>query len=237
MTTLKDWSKEIDGIAELEDAAVLTVYSEMLATAHDIGYTVPDAQLIETEDAEAVRAVIPALHEGIVKANAEVKAKSSAKEKASTAKPAPIKKKKTAAAKADTTSKDEPAPKKPARKAAQKDDKETAMATATKKTAKKAAPAKKAAKVAPAKKGAKKAAKANARTPAGARNPFGETAVIKVLNKDTGIRADSERGKRVAVVFKYNGKKVADYFSKEQAPYNRTDTLRFLVDKGFISVK
>jgi outer membrane biosynthesis protein TonB len=227
MKALKDWSKDIDGLAEMEDPAVLNLYSEMLATAHDINYTVPDAQLIETEDAAALRSVIPNLHQGIIKAHAEAKSaekeKSSAKEKASTAKPAPVKK----------------TPTKPARKAVQKESKETTMATTAKKTAKKAPAAKKAAPAKTAKKGAKKAAKANARTPVsgGSRNPFGENAVIKVLNKDTGIRADSERGKRVAVVFKYNGKKVADFYSKEQAPNNRTDTLRFLIDKGFISVK
>jgi outer membrane biosynthesis protein TonB len=221
MKPLKDWSKEITGLAAMEDAAVLVLYSDMLATAHDIGYAVPDAQLIETEDAAALRGVIPDLHAGIVKAHAE--AKTAEKEKKTlVTKPAPVKK----------------TPTKPTKKVVQKESKETTMAkTATaKKTAKKAPAAKKAAKA--GKKTAKKAAaKANARTAVGVRNPFGENAVIKVLNKDTGIRADSERGKRVAVVLKYNGKKVADFYAKEQAPNNRTDTLRFLVDKGFISVK
>jgi outer membrane biosynthesis protein TonB len=246
MKALKDWSKEITDIATIEDEAVLTLYSEMLATAHDINYTVPDDQLIETEDAGALRKVIPALHAGIIEAHATAQTaaaeKTSAKAKASTAKPEAIKKKKTAVAKTETTTK---APTKPASKAAQKvktKEPETMATPTAKKTAKKAAPAAK--KAAPtkgaAKKGtAKKAAKANARTPAtgGGRNPFGESAVIKVLNKDTGIKADSERGKRVAVVMKYNGKKVADYFSKESPPYNRTDTLRFLESKGFISIK
>jgi outer membrane biosynthesis protein TonB len=173
MKALKDWSKEITDIATIEDEAVLTLYSEMLATAHDINYTVPDDQLIETEDAGALRKVIPALHAGIIEAHATAQTaaaeKTSAKAKASTAKPEAIKKKKTAVAKTETTTK---APTKPASKAAQKvktKEPETMATPTAKKTAKKAAPAAK--KAAPAKgaakKGtAKKAAAANARKPA-----------------------------------------------------------------------
>lgn len=222
---LKDWSKSIEGLADMEGDTVVGLYSEMLASAHDIGYKVPDAQLIETEDPAQLRGVIPALHEGLMKYHAEAKVEAKSKKAAAEKKPA-----KAIAKKAAT---------KPAKTAAQKPattEKEPKMAKTAKKAAK-AAPAKKAAK-APAKKaakGAKKAA-ANARTGV-ARNPFGENAVIKVLNKETGIRADSERGKRVAAVFKYNNKKVSAFYEGEKPPYNRTDTLRFLIDRKFISVK
>ena len=108
---------------------------------------------------------------------------------------------------------------------------ESTAKTPAKKAAAKKAPAKKAAKKAPAKKAAAK----NARTPV-ARSPFPENAVIKVLNKENPARPDSERGKRIAAVFKFNGKKVSDYF-KQPAPLNRTDTLRFLIDRDFITVK
>lgn len=238
MKALKDWSKQISGLDAMDKDAVLALYSEMLATAHDIGYKVPDDQLIETEDPVKLRAVMPALHEGIRAAHAAAKNKKPAVEFTESSsthslKASELKKGKTKAAVKQK------APKKPAVAAAQKEPKstetETMGSTATaKKTAKKAA--KGAVKKAPAKKAAKKASAANARTSVG-RNPFGENAVIKVLNKETGVSADSERGKRIAVVFKYNGKKVSDFFAKEKPPMNRTDTLRFLIDRKFISIK
>jgi outer membrane biosynthesis protein TonB len=223
---LKDWSKSIDGLADMGADDVIALYSEMLASAHDLGYKVPDAQLIETEDAEKLRGVIPALHTGLVKYNAEAQAEAKTKKAAAEKKPA-----KAVSKKAVT---------KPAKEAAQKPpakEKEPKMAKTAKKAAKAAAPAKKAAK-APAKKAAKGAKKASANARTGvARNPFGENAVIKVLNKETGVRADSERGKRIAAVFKYANKKVSAFYEGEKPPYNRTDTLRFLVDRKFISVK
>jgi len=221
MKELKDWSKTLTGIKELGTEETLSLYSEILATAHDIGYKVPDECLIETEDAAKLKAVIPPLHEGLIAFHAAAKA--DAKEKKAVA---------------DKKAAKKTAPKKPAKTVVQKGAKET---TKMAKTAKVAAPAKKVAKgKAPAKKGAKKAAAANARKPAGdgaARNPFGEKAVIRVLTKENPARADSERGKRIAVVLKYNGKKVADYYAKEKAPFNRTDTLRYLIDNEHITVK
>lgn len=240
MKSLKDWSKHITDLAAMGKDAVLALYSDMLATAHDIGYKVPDDQLIETEDPEKLRAVMPALHEGIVKAHAEAVANAKKKPATefapTTASTHAIKASELKGGRAKAAKPTTKAPKKPAAVAGKKGqvkETETMVATA-KKTAKKAA--KGAAKKAPAKKAAKKASAANARTRVG-RNPFGENAVIKVLNKETGIRADSERGRRVAVVMKYNGKKVSDFYAKEKPPLNRTDTLRFLIDRKFISVK
>jgi hypothetical protein len=210
MKDIKDWTKAIADLAVMGEEQVLETYSDMLATAHDIGYKVPDAQLIETEDATELRKVIPSLHEGLMKHHAAAKAEAKKK-------PAP--------------------PTKPVKKTAQKAAKPETEKMA--KTAKKAAvkPAKKAAKSAkPAKKAAaKKAAKANARTGV-ARSPFPENATIRVLNKENPARADSERGKRIAAVFKMNGKKVADFY-KLAPPLNRTDTLRFLIDRDYITVK
>lgn len=238
MKDLKDWSKQISGLESMDKDATLALYSDMLATAHDIGHKVPDDQLIETEDAAKLKAVIPALHEGIKAAHAAAKKKKPATEFAPTTSSAhTIKASELKGGKKPQTAK---APKKPAKAAAQKEptgktEKETMGSTAAKK-----APAKKAAKgakkAAPAKKG-KKAAAANARTGVGGRNPFGENAVIKVLTKETGIKEGSERYRRVAVVLKYNGKKVADFYAKEQPPLNRTDTLRFLIDRKIISIK
>lgn len=237
---LKDWSTSITGLKALGKDDTLALYSEMLATAHDLGYKVPDEQLIETEDPDALKRVIPPLHEGLVAHHAIVKADAEKKEAAAAKKAAkPIKLIKVPKDKEPATP-----PTKPAKKVAQKAPKEkTKMA----KTAKVAAPAaKKAAKAAPAKKAAKKAAKkgaakkaagANARTSVGFRNPFGENAVIKVLNKDTGIKDGSERARRVAAVFKYSNKKVSAFYAGEKPPLNRTDTLRFMIDQGFISVK
>lgn len=246
MKALKDWSKQIDGLEAMEKDETLALYSEMLATAHDIGYKVPDDQLIETEDPTKLKAVMPKLHEGIKAAHAEAKA--NAKKKPATEFAPTTTSKHTVKAselKGGRAKKAKPqatAPTKPAVAAAQKGSKtesEKDMGSTAKKAKK--APAKKAAKAAPTKKAAKKSAAkksaaANARTGVG-RNPFGENAVIKVLNKETGVSASSERGKRIAVVFKYNGKKVADFYAKEKPPMNRTDTLRFLIDRKFISVK
>jgi len=237
MKDVKDWSAAITGIADLDNDATLSLYSEILATAHDIGYKVPDQQLIETEDATKLRAVMPALHEGLIKFHAAAKADAARKAAEAAKAPKPVKK--TAAKKAVTT-----APTKPVKKTAQKGastTEKTAMATekAVKAPAKKAV-AKKAAKApakkAVAKKGAKKAATANARTPV-VKNQFGEKAVIKVLTKENPARADTERGKRIAVVYKYHGKKVADFYANEKPPYNRTDTLRYLIDNEHISIK
>jgi membrane protein involved in colicin uptake len=240
MKALKDWSKQIADLEITDDETVLALYSEMLATAHDIGYKVPDDQLIESEDPAKLKAAIPALHAGIIKAHAEAKKRPATEFAPTTESAHSIKASELKGGKAKAKPKKEKAPKKPAKSAVQKEPDEVeskTMATATAKKAAKKAPAKKAAKAAPAK-ADKKAAKANARTAAGAtRNPFGDNAVIKVLNKETGVSADSERGKRIAVVFKYNGKKVSDFFSKEKSPMNRTDTLRFLIDRKFISVK
>jgi len=230
---IKDWSKQISGLEQLGIDDTTGLYSEILATAHDVGYKVPDEQLIETEDADALKKVIPDLHKGLMKFHDAAKKEAAAKETATEKKPAA--KKREAAPKTKTAK----TPKKQATPAVQKEvvDKSKDANMATAKTAKKAAakPAKKTAKKAAPAKG-KKTAAANARTPV-SRNPFGDNAVIKVLNKDHGIKPGSQRGDRVAVVMKYNGKKVADFFAKEKAPFNRTDTLRFLIDKGVITVK
>jgi len=224
MKDLKDWTAEITGLAELGVDDTIQLYSDMLATAHDLGYKVPDAELVETEDAEKLKKVIPPLHTGLVAFHADAVAQAKEKEAKQTKKAAkPIKKVK------------KDAPTKPVKPTAQKAaSKETNTMAKTAKKAK--APAKKAAKAAPAAKASKKAAASNARTPV-IRNPFGDKAVIKVLVKENPAKADSQRGKRIAVVMKYNGKKVADYYAKEKAPFNRTDTLRFMIDNDYITIK
>lgn len=231
MKELKDWTTSITGLDEMGPDDVVSLYSEMLASAHDTGYKVPDAQLIESEDAAAIAKVIPPLHEGLVKFHASAKAAADAKAAKEAKAPKAVKAKKT----------DEAAPKNPVKKTAKKaaapQKEEKTMAKVAKKAAK--APAAKKAAKAPAKKAAKKAAAANARTGVG-RNPFGEKAVIKVLpaGKEKDIaKAGSERLKRIEIVKKYSGKKVADFYANEKPPYNRTDTLRMMIDRGFIEVK
>lgn len=226
---LKDWTKQIEGLAEMDLDGVTNLYSEMLATAHDIGYKVPDEQLIETEDPEQLKKVIPPLHQGILDFHSAKQAE--AKQKAAAAKAA--KTKKTAPTKADAAPKKSVA-KKPAKAAAQKDvSKETEMATAT--TAKKAAAPKKAAKKAakaPAKKAGKKAASANARTPAAGR--FTGTEVITVKFKEVPGRAGSGVHDRLANLAKYSGKTV-DAFLKSSL--GRTSTLHKAVKQGWITIK
>jgi outer membrane biosynthesis protein TonB len=220
MSELKDWTTHIAGLAEMDVAALTNLYSEMLATAHDIDYKVPDELLVETEDPEELRNVIEPLHDGLKKFHAEAAKKpASAKEKAKTVKAK--------------------APKKPAAVAKQKAAKETKMTetatakkaaapkkAAAKKTAKKAAPAKKA-----AAKTAKKASAANARTPAG-RWTGDEVITVKV--KENPARAGSGKFDRMANLLKFNGKKVKDFL---KTSLGRSSTLHNAQKAGYISIK
>jgi hypothetical protein len=216
MTDIKDWSKQISGLTSLEERELHDIYSEMLATAHDIGYNVPDDQLVETEDPEVLRAVIAPLHAGLVKFHSGLD------------KPRVDKAKKTKTKVVPLT--------KPAKVAKQKVDKvdvskENEMANATAKKAKVGRPAKKA--VAP-KRAVKKTAKGNARTPVARapRNSWGENAKIKVLIDENPVRAGTGRFERVANLMKHDGKLVADFLKKG----GRGGTLKYAVEEGWVKV-
>jgi hypothetical protein len=217
---LKDWTKQIEGLADIGDEDTLNLYSEMLATAHDIGYKVPDEQLIETEDASKLREVIPPLHEGIKAFHAQAQAEANTK-KARAAAPAetpePIVKK----ARAKKT-----APKKPGKPPVQKDvTKETNMAAAT---AKKVAPKKSAAKkAAPAKKAAKKASSENART------RLDDNAKIVWKADSVPGREGSGVFERLSLLKKNNGKTVATFVKAG----GRTSTVHKAKAKGWIDLK
>jgi hypothetical protein len=217
---LKDWTNDIAGLAAMDIDGVTNLYSEMLATAHDLGYKVPDELLIETEDPEQLKVVISPLHEGIKTFHAAKIAKD---------------KEKKAAAKADARTTKKSVAKKPAKTAAQKDvSKETNMATAT---ANKAAPAKKAAKAAKkaGKKAGKKAATANARKAAGGgATRFEGTEVISVKFKDVPGRAGSAVHDRLSNLAKFNGKTV-DAFLKSSL--GKSSTLHKAKAKGWITLK
>lgn len=213
---LKDWSKELAELSTYGYETVNGLYSDMLATAHDIGLKVPDELLIETEEPDALKKVIPPLHDALVKFHAE---KSAAEKTKKSADKAPSKK--------------ESAPKKPAKTAVQKEIKskeESTMAkTATaKKTAPKAAPAKKV-----AKKASKKASSSNARTAAGGGTRYTGEETIHVKIKTNPAREGSGRFERVARIIKYNGKKVKDFVKAGGV----TASLHFAVGQGWITVK
>jgi len=213
---IKDWTKDIEGIADMDTAALTNLYSEMLATAHDLGYKVPDNLLIETENPEELRPVLAPLHEGIKAHHAEL-AKQPTK---------PAREKKAAAKLAVV----EKTPKKAAKKASQKGTKEKTMAKAAKTVAEP-----KAAKKVNAKKAAKKAAKkgstANART-AVARFTGDEIITVKV--KENPAREGSGKFDRMKNLMKFGGKKVGAFLKTE---LGRSSTLHNAVKAGYISIK
>jgi primosomal protein N' len=220
--TKKDYKKAIEGVGEMTIEQLHDLYSQMLATAHDIGYKVPDDLLVETEDAEVLRGVIPPLNEGIEKHAAEHDQPDG--EKTTTAKePEAAAPKKRAAKKAAAAN-----PK--AAKAAASTE-SNVESTAKKTTAKKAA--KKGVAKGTAKKGASKAAKANARTPV-ARSKWSEKATIKVLTKDkeNPTRKGTGRHDRVANLIKHDGKLVSEYLKKG----GKTGTLSYSIEQGWVKV-
>lgn len=223
MNELKDWTKQIEGLTMMDGPEVTNLYTDILATAHDIGYKVPDEHLIETEDPDELRKVIVPLHEGLKSFHAEQAKAKPAKEKVVTPK-------------RDTAKK--AVPKKPARKAAQKDvSKENAMSTATAtKKASAAAPkkaAKSAKKAAPKKGAAKKAAASNARTGVGVSRFTGDE-VITVKAKTNPAREGSAKFERMANLMKHNGKKVKDFLKTK---LGRSSTLHNASKAGYISIK
>jgi len=217
MAKLRDYSSAIAGLDEMTLEQLHDIYSQMLATAHDISYAVPDEQLVETDDESVLRKIIPPLHEGLVKFNAGLdtpRVAGSAGKKS-------VAKKKAAAKPKDKESKTASSPTAPVQ------SKETTMAA----TAKKAAPAaKKAAKA--VKKGSAKKAKANARTPAAPRNKWSEKAKIKVLADENPCRKGTGRHERVANLFKYDGKLVSDFLAKG----GKTGTLAYSAEQGWVKV-
>lgn len=217
----KDYKKAIEGVATMTLEQLHDLYSQMLATAHDIGYKVPDEQLVETEDPEVLRKVIPPLNSGIETFAAgldepRVEKTTTAKEpKAAPKKKAPAKKAAAVKPKADKSA-----------ATTESNVESTAKKTASKKAAK-------GAKKAPAKKGASKAAKANARTPV-ARSKYSDKATIKVLTKDkeNPTRKGTGRFDRVANLFKYDGKLVKDFLAKG----GKTGTLSYSIEQGWVKV-
>jgi len=214
MTKIKDYTAAVSGMDEMNLEQLHDIYSQMLATAHDIAYTVPDDQLVETDDEAVLRTTIRSLHPGIMKFNAGL---DKARVDTAAAKPAKPKKAAKKAVKAKTA--------KPGKTPdAEPDVKEStvdavvkkAKKTAVKKTAKKAA-----------KKGA---AKANARTPV-ARSKWSEKAVIRAVSKENPTREGTGRHERVANLLKHDGKLVSDYLKK-----GKSATLKFAVDAGWVKV-
>ena len=219
------------------------IYSEMLATAADLGFTVPEELTVDFDTTTVGLEICEKLHEAITKFSAGLDAsdEKAAEKKAlanggETGHVDPVSKKaggKKKSAGAST--------KKAATPAATNDVKEktmtkTATKTATKTTAPKKTAAKKAA-------GGKKAATTSARTPVkktgggaatGAR-ALKATGVIHVKTKDNTnpCREGSGKHERVAQIFKFNGKTV------EQATKAgvRLASLNYCAEQGWISIK
>lgn len=226
MKALKDWSKDITGLATMEVGDLENVYSDMLATAHDLKFSVPDDLLVETQDPAKLREVIPPLHEAIKKYHAELKNKP-VEEKA----PKPIKVAKPAKVGKANGAK---APKKPAKAAAQKEpvQESDTMTTTAKKTAA-AKPAKKAAKAAKTAKKGGKAAADNARTAVG-RSKFTDDQKITVKFKDVPAREGSGAYDRLMNLKKFDGKTVGAFLKSE---LGKSSTLANCARQGWITVK
>lgn len=228
---IKDLTKQIEDLKVMGLDQLHETYSDMLATAHDIGYTVPDDQLVETDDDAVLRGIIEKLHPEIVKFAAEAPdrvAPAAKSKKKPAAKPAS---EKPAAKKAAVK-----APKKPAKTAEQKEDEGSKESTMVTSTAKKA-PAKKTAKAVKkaAAKGAKKTAKkasANARTAVGTAR-FTEDQVISVKFKENPGREGSGRHERLARLEKFDGKTVGAFYKAG----GKSGTLTKSVQMKWITVK
>lgn len=217
----KDYKKAIEGVATMTIEQLHDLYSQMLATAHDIGYKVPDELLVETEDTEVLRKVIPPINDGLEKFVAEHDQPSGDK---------------TTSAKEPNTAPKKKAPAKKAAAVKPKADKSVASTESNVESTAKKTTAKKAAKKGAAKgvkKGASKAAKANARTPV-ARSKYSDKATIKVLTKDkeNPTRKGTGRFDRVANLFKYDGKLVKDFLAKG----GKTGTLTYSIEQGWVKV-
>lgn len=212
---LKDWTKQIDGLPTMEITPLTELYTDMLATAHDIGYKVPDDLLVETESPDELRKVIEPLDKGIKEFHAEAAKAKPATEKKETVKKAISKK---------------AAPKKPAEPAVQKGKKEKTMAKAAKTVAEPKAAAKVAKKVAK-KKASKKAASSNARVGV-SRFTGDEKITVKV--KENPAREGSGKFERLANLLKHNGKTVKTFLASK---LGRSSTLHNASKAGYISIK
>lgn len=227
--SLKDWTKQIEGLATMEITPLTELYTDMLATAHDIGYKVPDALLVETENPDELRKVIEPLDKGIKEFHAELlkapvkpKATDTVKTASSHTLKASELKKPRAAKKA--------APKKPAEPAAQKGKKEKTMAKAAKTVAEPKA-AKKVAKKVAKKAAAKKAASSNARVGV-SRFTGDEKITLKI--KDNPAREGSGKFERMANLMKHSGKTVKTFLASK---LGRSSTLHNAAKAGYITVK
>jgi hypothetical protein len=216
MKTLKDWTKQIEDLPTMEITPLTELYTDMLATAHDIGYKVPDELLVETENPDELRKVIEPLDKGIKEFHAE----------AAKAKPAVVKKV-TVAKKATIT---KAAPKKPAEPAVQKGKKEKTMAKAAKAAAEPKA-SKKAAKKSVAKKASKKAASSNARVGV---SRFTGDEVITLKIKENPAKKGSGKYDRMANLMKHGGKKVSQFL---KSSLGRSSTLHNASKAGYITIK
>jgi hypothetical protein len=222
---LKDWP--VGELKNMMDEKVHELYADMLATAHDIGYKVPDHELIETEKAEDLRRVIPPLHEGLVAWHAANKNKKSVDK-------APSKKGATSSSSHNLKASELKlkAPKKAAESASQKGSKksESTMSTATAKKTTAAKPAKKVAKA--AKKGK---ANANARTAVGT-SRYADEQTIKITAKENPAREGTGAFDRIKNLFSYNGKTVGAW-RKSKLAQETGSTLATAVRQGWATVK
>jgi len=254
---IQDWTKQIEDLDVLGLDRLHETYSEMLATAHDIKFQVPDELLVQTDDDAELRRVIAELHPMIVE-HAAVSSRESAgepddNESSTSPEKAPPKKerkktttiaKKKAAARSEgaetaeetTAPAPTPSPKNPAKTAAKKgtsERKSDQMSAAKKTKATKKTATKKTTKTAgkATKKSAKTAA-SNARTPVRA-GKFAPDATIHVKLKENPARAGTGRFDRVANLMKHDGKTVEQFLKSGGA----RGTLNFSVAQGWITVK
>lgn len=222
---LKNWTGALAGLNEANLEMLHETYSQMLATAHDLGYQAPDDQLVETDDEEVLRKVIPPLHAGIIKFHAGLD-KPRVETAGAKGKKEPAKKKAAVKKAAKKTKVSEKAAESVVTEQ-QESDMDAAKKTVAKKGAKKAV-----AKKAVAKKGAK-AATANARTPVERKSKWSDKAKIKVLVKDNPCRKGTGRFDRVANLMKHDGKLVSEFLTKGKG---KPGTLAYSAEQEWVKV-
>lgn len=224
-------------INTIEEAHEL--YSDLLNTATDLNCKIPDELLVETDSVEELRSVCTKVHETILafrRAAAEDGAAAGKKKvnpaaKKSVAKGGePVVGDPTTAKAAKPAGKKSRAPKetKPEVPASTSNEESTMAKTAKK------VPAKKAAKAPVKKTAAKNTKKATAKkaTPAKTRSSFADNAKIKVLAGENPCRAGTGRFDRVAKIFKFDGKPVADFIKAG----GKAASLNYSVGAGWIKI-
>lgn len=243
---------------DMSGSELVETYSEMLATADDLGFKVPENLLYDGEDVDRLMSVCSELDAAIKAFRAGIDKNDEADAPVASPSPLPVSSSKRATKKGTPTSAKSrspkkakaseaapestpPAPKKEKATKAKTVQKESNMSAAKKApakkttttTAKKSASPKSGKKATTARKTpAKKAKAAKAKVTRNTARGFADNAKIKVLLEENPCRAGTPRYDRVTNLFKHDGKLVKDFLAKG----GKTGTVSYSAKMGWIKV-